>query len=314
MSLVAKPLLLALAVAAVLAEPSLARADPPFKDFTNDSPRIDLPGLNEYAPAARDSGKAANARTLRMDARLSDKGRTIDRGLVWRVFYPTPGADGKLPLLATAKGGSATFQFEPGDYLVNVAFGKASVTRKVTVPKTGPVPDQSLVLNAGGLRLNAVSGNDVSIPAEKLRFSVYTSDEKKSGHRSLVAAKVKPNTVVRLNAGTYHIVSDYGKVNAIIGADIRVQAGKLTEATIQHRAAQMTLKLVSAPGGEAIADTAWSILTSAGDIVSESVGAFPSIVLAEGKYTAVARNKGHIYQRDFDVTPGHNQDVEVLLR
>jgi len=313
MSLAAKSLLPVLASAALLCQSLPSRADPPFKDFTNETPRIDLPGLNEYAPATRDANKAAGFRAIRMDARLSEKGQPIDRGLVWRVFYPTPGADGKLPLLATAKGGSATFQFEAGDYLVNVAFGKASVTRKVTVPKVGPVPEQSLVLNAGGLRLNAVSGNDVTIPAEKLRFSIYTSDEK-DGKRALVATKVKPSTVVRLNAGTYHVVSDYGKVNAIIGADIRVQAGKLTEATIQHRAAQMTLKLVSAPGGEAIADTAWSILTSAGDIVSESVGAFPSIVLAEGKYTAVARNKGHIYQRDFDVTPGRNQDVEVLLQ
>ncbi len=38
--------------------------------------------------------------------------------------------------------------------------------------------------------------------------------------------------------------------------------GKLTEATIQHRAAQITFKLVSDAGGEAIADTAWSILTA----------------------------------------------------
>lgn len=314
MSAVAKPLLLALASAAVMFQPLPSRADPPFKDFTNEGPHIDLPGLNEYAPTARDSRETANLRTVRIEARLSEKGKPVKSGLVWRVFYPSPGNDGKLPLLATAKGGAATFQFQPGDYLVNVCFGKASVTRKITVPKVGPVAEQSLVLNAGGLRLNAVSGNDVKIPADKLRFSIYTNDAEGDEKRALVASKVKPNTVVRLNAGTYHIVSDYGKVNAVVGADIRVQAGKLTEATIQHRAAQMTLKLVSAPGGEAIADTAWSILTSAGDIVSESVGAFPSIVLAEGKYTAVARNKGQIYQRDFEVTPGQNQDVEVLLR
>ncbi|MDK1480839.1 hypothetical protein QN226_19260, partial [Sinorhizobium sp. 6-117] len=119
--------------------------------------------------------------------------------------------------------------------------------------------------------------------------------------------------VIRLNAGTYHVVSDYGSVNAVIRADIQVEAGKLTEATIQHRAAKLTLKLVSEAGGEAIADTAWSILTSSGDVVSESVGAFPTLVLAEGSYTAVARNKDKIYQRDFAVKAGVNTDVEVLL-
>ena len=129
----------------------------------------------------------------------------------------------------------------------------------------------------------------------------------------MVVEDVKPNTIVRLNSGTYHIVSEYGSVNAVIRSDIRVEAGKLTEAVIQHRAAQLTLKLVSEPGGEAIADTAWSILTSGGDVVSESVGAFPTIVLAEGEYTAIARNKNKVHQRDFTVVAGRNSDVEVLL-
>jgi hypothetical protein len=43
------------------------------------------------------------------------------------------------------------------------------------------------------------------------------------------------------------------------------------------------------------------------------VGAFPVIILAEGKYTAIARHKDKIYQRDFTVTSGRNQDVEVML-
>lgn len=314
MSFSEKSLQTTVAAAAILLQPSISRADPPFKDFTSEGPRISLPGLTEYAPAGHDSSKSATLRSLRLEARLAKGGRTIDRGLVWRVFNPTPGPDGKLPLLATTRGGSATFAFQPGTYLVNVAFGRAGVTRKVVVPRTGPVSPETLVLNAGGLRLNAVAGNDVSIPADKLTFSIFRSGSQPDQQEGLVASKIKPNTIIRLNAGTYHVVSDYGKVNAVIGADIRVEAGKLTEATIQHHAAQITLKLVSTSGGEAIADTAWSILTSAGDIVGESVGAFPSLVLAEGRYTAVARNKGHIFQRDFEVKSGQNHDVEVLLK
>ena len=100
---------------------------------------------------------------------------------------------------------------------------------------------------------------------------------------------------------------------AVLVTDIQVEAGKLSEAVIQHRAAKLTLKLVAEPGGEAIADTAWSILTGSGDVVSESVGAFPTLVLAEGSYSAVARNKNKIYQREFTVKAGQNTDVEVLL-
>jgi len=46
--------------------------------------------------------------------------------------------------------------------------------------------------------------------------------------------------------------------------------------------------------------------------VGESVGAYASMVLAEGDYTIVAKNKDRIYQRDFTVEAGHNQEVEVL--
>src|SRR5690606_2056400 len=218
-----------------------------------------------------------------------------------------------LPILATSEGGSAAFQLVPGEYFVNVAFGRAGATKKLVVPDSGDVDKQVMVLDAGGIMLNAVSGADVRIPPKELSFAIYSAEVREDGERNLVMDDVKPNSVVRLNAGTYHVVSDYGDVNAVIRAAIQVEAGKLTRATIQHRAAKLTLTLVSEPGGEAIADTAWSILTSSGDTVSESVGAFPTLVLAEGSYIAVARNKNKIYQRDFQVKAGVNTDVEVLL-
>ncbi|MFB2553278.1 hypothetical protein [Ensifer soli] len=248
-----------------------------------------------------------------LEAKLTANGGPVEQGLSWRVFSPIPGEDGKLPLLATSEGGSAAFTLVPGEYFVNVAFGRAGATRKIHVPESGAMERQVLVLDAGGIMLNAVSGSDVRIPPSELRFSVYSSEVKEDGERPLIVADVAPESVVRLNAGTYHVVSDYGSVNAVIRADIQVEAGKLTQATLQHRAAKLTLKLVSEAGGEAIADTAWSILTSSGDTVSESVGAFPTLVLAEGSYIVVARNKDKIYQRDFTVEAGVNTDIEVKL-
>ena len=277
------------------------------------TPSIQLPGLSQYAPAAGAAAGAVAGRTVQMEAALTEDGEPLKYGLTWRIFHPIPGPDGKLPLLASAEGGSAQFEFEPGDYFIHVAFGRAGVTKKLTVPKDGPIEKQRMVLEAGGLVLNAVSGIDARIPASQLRFNIYKAGEELDGEQQLVVEDVKPDTIVRLNAGTYHIVSEYGSVNAVIRSDIRVEPGKLTEAIIQHRAAQLTLKLVAEAGGEAIADTAWSILTSGGDVVSESVGAFPTIVLAEGEYTAIARNKGKVYQRDFTVVAGQNSDVEVLL-
>ena len=290
--------------------PPLARAQDAFGG--SNGPNINLPGLNQYAPAA-EAGNAAVRRTVRMEAALSEGSDPLKYGLTWRIFHPVPGADGKLPLLATSEGGSAEFEFEPGDYFLHVAFGRAGVSKKITVPRDGPIETQHIVMEAGGLLLNAVSGIDARIQSSQLRFNIYKAEEGIDGEQQLVVADVSPNTIIRLNAGTYHIVSEYGAVNAVIRSDIRVVAGKLTEAVIQHRAAQLTLKLVAEAGGEAIADTAWSILTSGGDVVSESVGAFPTIVLAEGEYTVIARNKNKVYQRDFTVVAGNDSDVEVLL-
>ncbi|SOE08322.1 hypothetical protein SAMN05877838_0033 [Hoeflea halophila] len=300
-----------LSALALMALSSLARAQDAFADTAD--PKITLPGLTEYAPASEAGDSAAIRRSVRMQAALTEDGDPLNYGLTWRVFHPAPGPDGKLPLLATSEGGSAEFEFEPGDYFLHVAFGRAGVTKKLTIPKDGPIETQHIVMEAGGLMLNAVSGIDARIPSSQLVFNIYKAEEGIDGEQQLVVENVKPNTIVRLNSGTYHIISEYGSVNAVIRSDIRVEAGKLTEAVIQHRAAQLTLKLVSEPGGEAIADTAWSILTSGGDVVSESVGAFPTIVLAEGEYTAIARNKNKVHQRDFTVIAGRNSDVEVLL-
>lgn len=292
--------------------PHAANAQDAFKTFKQIDSTAKMPKLNSFSPTV--GSPVPVARDVRLDAKLTADGQPMQTGLTWRVFSPQPGPDGKLPLVATSEGGGAQFQLVPGDYFVNVAFGRAGVTKKVTVPATGDVGKQALVLDAGGFVLNAVAGSDQRLPANKLRFSIYSAEVREDGERGLVMANVKADTIVRLNAGTYHVVSEYGDINATVRADIQVEAGKLTEATIQHRAAQMTLKLVSQAGGEAIADTAWSVLTAGGDVVSESVSAFTTMVLAEGDYTAVARNKDKIYQRDFTVHSGRNADVEVLMR
>lgn len=293
--------------------PALAGAVDPFAASPSGEPKLKLPGINSFTPTGEPPPLPRDARTVRCDARLTAGGPAMQNGISWHVFSAIPGQDGKLPLIAASEGGSHSFRLAPGEYFLNAAFGRATATKRLTIPATGEIPNQELVLDAGGIVLHAVSGNDTRIPDKDLKFSVYTNEVQDDGERGLVIQDIAPNSVIRLNSGTYHVVSTYGALNAVIRADIQVAAGKLTQATIQHRAARITFKLVSAVGGEAIADTAWSILTGSGDIIAENVGAFATMVLAEGKYTAVARNKDKIYQRDFEVKAGRNSDIELLL-
>jgi hypothetical protein len=97
-------------------------------------------------------------------------------------------------------------------------------------------------------------------------------------------------------------------------ADLKVDAGKITDATLNHRAATMTLKLVANAGGEAFAGTAFSVLTPGGDVIREAIGAFPSVTLAEGDYMLIARHEGQVFTREFKVQSGQDRDIEVLAK
>lgn len=293
--------------------PALAGATDPFANMKGGKPALRIPAINGFSNIEEPPPLSRDAREVHCDAKLTQDGPVMQSGISWHIFSTIPGQDGKLQLIASSEGGSHAFRLAPGDYFLNAAFGRATATKRLHVPSSGDVAKQELVLDAGGLVLHAISGSDTKIPDKDLKFSIYTNDVQEDGERGLVLQDVAPNTIVRLNSGTYHVVSTYGSLNAVIRADIQIAAGKLTQATIQHRAARVTFKLVSTAGGEAIADTAWSILTGSGDIIAENVGAFATMVLAEGTYTAVARNKDKIYQRDFEVKAGRNVDVELML-
>lgn len=299
-----------LAVLVVAACPASAQG---FSDAPPAAP-LDLPPLNGYATPKADKtaplASVTETGKTTLAAQLVKGGKDISRGMVWRVFRTTPGPDGKLPLVASAHGGTGVFELAPGSYLVHATFGRAGATKRISVTRESR--RETFVLDAGGLELDAVVEGGERIPGNELKFSIYDGSTDDKGEHALIIPDVKPRTVVRLNAGVYHVVSTYGSVNAVIRSDIRVEAGKLTEATVEHRAAAVTLKLVRDHGGEAMADTSWSILAASGDPIRESVGAYASMVLAEGEYTVIAKNRDRIYQREIVVSAGKNQDVEVL--
>jgi hypothetical protein len=274
-------------------------------------PALDLPGIANYAPVFGGTGVQTGVLgiDLLLDARLVEDGDPIETGLVWRVFGAEPEPNGKLPMIATASGGSVRIQLGPGDYLVHAAFGRAGATTRITL---GTEPrHETMVLNAGGLRLDGVLPDGIPMRDEKLRFSIYDVEKNEDGERQLILPNVRPGRAVRLNAGTYHVVSNYGEVNATIRADIRVEPGKTTTARVEHRAAQVTLNLVRGESGYPLADTAWSVLGPSGDIIAENVGAFPTMILASGDYTVIAKNKNRIYQREVNVRPGRDTVIKV---
>lgn len=245
-----------------------------------------------------------------LEARLKDDGETLPSGVTWRVFASSPDPDNRMPMIGEAGGGAVDVRLPPGDYLVHAAYGRAGATKKIKVGPTGG--SETVIINAGGLKLSSFVGEDEPLSAGQVNFDIYAPHEDGSDERVLLVSDAPPDKIIGLNAGIYHIICRYGEANAVVRADIRVEAGNLTEATIYQQAAQLTLKLVSEHGGEALANTSWAVVTPEGDRILESVGAFPSVVLAAGTYTAIASHQGQSYQRDFKVEAGLNRDVEVI--
>jgi hypothetical protein len=267
------------------------------------APRTGAPTAVPMVPA----GQVA----LALSARFGKGDPQIGGGLTWRVYSAKRDATGNFQLIKEDKSPAPTLVLPAGAYIVHVGFGLATAVKPVNL--NGPTVHEDFDLPAGALRLEGRVG-DVRIPAGQVSFEVYKGSQFEPGDRRPIAEHVMTGSVVAVPEGTYYIVSNYGDANSVVRSDIRVQAGKLTDITVTHRAAAITLKLVSEKGGEALANTAWSVLTPGGDVIKESIGAFPRVILAEGEYRAIARNEGRVYEREFKVVTGVDGDVEVLAK
>lgn len=265
------------------------------------------------SPEARPAQPSGAAAQLSLSASLTEDGQVLDQGVVWRIYRDKPAADGKPVLVATHREGSPVARLDPGDYVVNVAYGRANLTRKISVVADKPAQER-FVLNAGALRLVFAYAGGEPVADRVSTYDIYSDERDQSGQRKLVVSGARAGVLVRLNAGIYSVISTYGDANAVARAEVAVEAGKVTEAVMTHQAAKVTLKLVTRAGGDALADTQWIITTKQGDVVKETVGALPSHMLAPGAYTATAKNGGLAFQRDFLVRPGQATQVEVLRR
>jgi hypothetical protein len=248
---------------------------------------------------------------LAVSARYGRDAPAISGGLIWRVYAGKADATGVFRLIKEDKAPSPTFVLPPGNYVVHASLGLASAAKAVqlraeTVREVFEIP-------AGAIRLEGRVG-DVRIPAGQISFDIFTGSQFNTTERRPIAQNVMTGDVVLLPQGTYYIVSNYGDGNSVVRSDVQVQTAKLTDIVVTHRAAVITLKLVNDSHGEALANTQWTVLTPGGDVIKESIGAFPRVVLAEGDYHVIARNEGKTFQRDFKVITGVDGEIEVLAR
>ena len=230
------------------------------------------------------------------------------------MFAAKASPDGSgYQLLSTHREAMPTAALLPGEYLVNAAYGLSNLTKKIKV-ESGRSLEETFVLNTGGLKLTAALANGEAAPEGAVKFDILSDEEDQRGNRQMILHNAKPGLIIRLNAGAYRIESLYGDANAIVRADVTVEPGKVTEATIKQTGSKTTFKLVQTLGGEALADTKWTILTSAGDVVKENAGALPTHILSPGSYAVVADHGGLSYTRKFSIEAADDaKQIEVVV-
>lgn len=284
------------------------------------APRPVLPGAGSipFAPNVTvipRSGAAPGAavQEVQLAAFLVNDGPPIDQGLVWNLFQDSDQETVPLKHLRTLRDASPLLRLTPGRYLVNVSFGRANMTRALTIQPGAPQSER-FVLNAGGLRINAVLGDGAAAPEMAVSYDIYSGESDQLGNRRRIMSGARPGLIMRLNAGVFHIISRYGDANAIVSAEVTVEAGKLTEVAITHPGATVTFRLVTRAGGEAQSGAQWAILDSEGEVIKESAGALPTHVLAAGSYVITARQSGRVFRQGFTVKPGDVTQVEVVMK
>ena len=281
------------------------------------------PGLSRGQTPAIGEARPTGPIVLSLSATLGADTPLLPGGLAWRVFNERADPDGAHALVAESNDAQPVLQLADGAYVVHVGYGLVGAVRRVVI--AGRNVSEKFNLNAGALKIVDVIG-DAPLPPARSSISIFIP-ERGNSEAKLVLAKAHSGDVVRLPEGNYHVVSTYlepagsGKqvagapaynpTNSIVTAELHVAPGKLVEATLKHRAATLTLKLVNSPGGEALANTTFNILTPGGDVIRELVGAFPSLVLAEGEYVAIARHDDKTFQTTFKVQSTLDRDVEV---
>jgi hypothetical protein len=295
---------------------------------------VALMALVTVANAETPTSESAQA-TLSLSAALNGGNAPLAGGLRWRVFGAQSDPDGSHPLIVESSLAQPTLTIPAGDYVVHVAFGLASTAKRLTL--SAGVRSERLTLSAGALRIEGTLA-DAPIDASKLSLAIYVP-QNRNPLGKLVYAKGKAGDIIGLPEGSYHIVSTYldtvgvhsgantasntGKSavpttpaalpsNSVVNADIKVNSGKRIDVTIKHRCATLTLKLVNKPAGEALANTTFTVLTPGGDVIREVMGAFPSLVLAEGEYVVIARHEAKVFQSTFQVQTGMDRDIEVV--
>jgi hypothetical protein len=292
-----------------VAEPEVAKVEPREID-TGDRAVPFIPDAVRPAYLVAEDVVAAGMESLRLRARITAATDPIARPIAWTVHRVDDSAEDKWPLVGERSAAEAAFDLAPGQYVVRAGYGAIKAAKVVVVQPRQQV-DVTFILNAGGLRVVPALAFLDPPEGANAKHWVFEAAADDRGNRRLFAETDRPGEVIRLNAGTYHLVSRFGDANAVVEADVTVKPGMLTEVEINHKAGIVHLGFARHDTDGPSETVQWQINDSNGSVIMRADGARISQILAPGAYIAAVDYGGRKFEARFEIDIGETREVNI---
>jgi Ca-activated chloride channel family protein len=292
-----------------MAESEMAKVVPREID-TGDRAVAVIPDAVRPAYLVAEDVVAAGKESLRLRARITAATDPIARPIAWTVHRVDDSAEDKWPLVGERSAAEVAFDLAPGQYVVRAGYGAIKAAKVVVIQPRQQV-DVTFILNAGGLRV--VPALAFLDPPEGLNAKhwVFEAAADDRGNRRLFAEADRPGEVIRLNAGTYHLISRFGSANAVVEADVTVKPGMLTEVEINHKAGIVHLGFARHDTDGPPESVQWQVNDSNGAVIMRANGARISQILAPGDYIAEVDYGGRKFEARFEIDIGETKEVNI---
>ena len=188
--------------------------------------KVTVTGTTEVVEGELNTAKLVlDAGLLKVSALPNEGGEPLKQAYIY-VYETEQAADGSRKSV-TGGNQRTLFTLPAGRYYATAKLGKAKVGAEFEIT-AGEKTDLVLILGSGLLKVNALA-EEGGKPVKDAYIHVYESEQQADGSRKQVTAGNQRNKF-SIPAGTYFVTAKVGK--AVVGQEIEVTAGKMTEVAI----------------------------------------------------------------------------------
>jgi Ca-activated chloride channel homolog len=252
-----------------------------------------------------------NAGYLKLSARPAIGAKILSDKVHYTIYKGAQSLDGKREKITQSTKTSPTFWLPAGEYYIKANYGLASADIAVQI-KANQRTEKTVIINAGALRLSSkVEGLPEKLKSQVF-YVIYDAKADLEGNYREIFTTSQAERTVRIPPGEYLIEGRWGNTNAKTPVSAVVTAGKLTSATVIHRAGRARFKLTSVRGGTPTGKPYWTFYDFSGTEIGRNVKPSPERIFSEGKYSVVVRYDDQEFKAAFTIKSGDEKQIDIV--